>query len=140
MDELVEIDVRELQALINEFERRGKSFSRITPTVASILTTAVEDEFNTEGHGQWPPLSAATVAKRRGTTAMILQDTGNLAGSMRPDHGSDWGAAATDVPYAIFHVSSAPRSKIPLRDFLAVDTPDVLDEIGDLLAYELVEL
>ena len=144
MSELVELDVSELSGLLEKFARRGRSFREITPQVAEILVTAVDDEFDTEGQssGGWAPLAPSTVAGRRkgGLGAKILQDSSNLVGNIRPDYGSDYGEAATDVPYAIFHVSSAPRKKLPKRDFLAVDRPDVLEEIANVLGYALVEL
>ena len=141
MNKAVEIDMSRFVEMLRRWEKKGHELRRITPTVAAILVTAVEDEFNTEGAstGGWPPLAASTLARRRGTSAKILQDTGVLAGSIRPDYGSDWGAAATDVPYAIYHVSDAPRTKIPKRDFMAVDTPDVMRELEDVFAEWLVE-
>lgn len=139
-NELVQLDMSDMQRLLRQLEGRGKHLAPVLPAIADILVTAVEDQFDSEGQGRWPPLAASTVAGRRmgGAGHKILQDTGVLAGSVRPDHGSDWAAAATDVSYAIFHVSSAPRKKIPKRDFLAVDTEDTLREVEDVLVAYLV--
>lgn len=138
--ELVHFDVSALTGLLRKLENRGRDVSKLTPLVAEILVTAVEDEFDTEGHGAWPPLAESTIAARRGGGggAKMLQDTSVLAGSIRPDFGDDFGAAATDVPYAIFHVSSAPRKKIPERNFLNVLHEETLLEIEDVLVAELV--
>lgn len=93
--------------------------------VSELLVSAVSDKFDQEGPG-WPALAPSTLAKRRGAEAQILSDTGRLAGSIEADHGPDWADASTDVGYAVFHVSDAPRSKIPLRDFF--DLPESVYE------------
>ncbi len=104
--------------------------------VAEMLVSEVGDKFDQEGPG-WAPLSPSTLAKRRGASAQILQDTGRLAASIRADSGPDFAEAATDVAYAVYHVSDAPRSRLPLRDFF--DLPDrVFDEASELLLAALV--
>ena len=51
----------------------------------------------------------------------LLQDTGNLVGSVTPYHENDLVEVFTNVPYAKYHISPAPRRVIPLRDFFAID-------------------
>jgi phage gpG-like protein len=186
-------------------------FRPVMKVVAEQLVAAVEEEFDTSGHGKWPPLAASTLGKgkwtgppkvgskrhakamaafyeargagasdREAQAAMrkaggvryvrrgrafadadrvgsakhdqtraayyeaigegkdhaealvsanraaqhggILQDTGALAGSIRGESGPDFALATTDKFYAVYHVSSAPRRIIPLRDFF--DVPD----------------
>ena len=65
-----------------------------------------------------------------------LKFNGQFAGSIRGDSGPDFAEASTDTPYAVFHVSDAPRSKIPLRN--PFDLPDAtLDEALDMIVAEL---
>jgi phage gpG-like protein len=52
----------------------------------------------------------------------LLQDTGNLVGSLRPEYADDFVEVYTNVPYAKYHVSPEPRRKIPLRDFFDINT------------------
>lgn len=63
----------------------------------------------------------------------LLQDTGVLVGSLTPHTAEDLIEVYTNVPYAKYHVSAAPRHKIPLRDFFDIDQAvferDILDMI-----------
>lgn len=52
----------------------------------------------------------------------LLQDTGVLIGSLTPYTSDDIIEVYTNVRYAKYHVSHAPRKKIPLRDFFDIDT------------------
>lgn len=216
---------RELRRLLEPFAK--VDFRPIMDVIAEQLVAAVSEEFDTSGHGKWPPLAASTLArgkwtpapkagskreakakaayyeargaggsegqalaaarraggmkyKRRGrafaeadrvgstrhaetiaayyeargaggtqeeaTKAAhkaaqrggILQDTGALAGSIRGESGPDFALATTDKFYAIFHVSSAPRRIIPLRDFF--DVPEsVYDEAANTLLEAITE-
>lgn len=98
--------------------QRGSNLRETMSVIAEDLVAAVSDEFESEGRGKWAPLAESTLAKRRkrGRGAKILQDTGRWAGSHHPVYGDDFAEAATDVSYAVFHVSDAPRTLIPLRN------------------------
>lgn len=63
----------------------------------------------------------------------ILRDTGLLFGSISPNYGPNFVEAFTNVPYGIYHTSSAPRRVIPLRDFFDIDQARVTEDIADLL-------
>lgn len=80
-----------------------------------------------------------SIRARRGTNAKILQDTGNLAGSIQPRSGSRVAEAFTRVPYAKFHVSDAPRNVIPKRDFLAIKFKDVTSQAAQILLREVLK-
>ena len=113
----------------------------MSPTMAIVaesLVAAVSDEFESAGRGRWEPLAESTLKRRRGSEAQILKDTGRFAGSIQADSGADFAEAATDVSYAVFHVSDEPRTVIPLRN--PFDIPDeVLEEANVLIATALVE-
>ena len=68
---------------------------------AEMLVAEVNDKFQSGGPG-WPPLAESTLARRRGSVAQILVDTGRLAGSIHGVHGADFAEAATDVSYAVY--------------------------------------
>lgn len=116
-------------ALGKILKKLGAKPADLTPTMAVVaeqLVAAVNDEFETGGHGKWPPHAKSTIRRRRvgsGQGApLLLKDTGALAGSIHEEHGADFALATTDKFYAVFHVSDAPRSIIPLRNFF--DVPD----------------
>ena len=128
-------------ALTKILKRMGAKPADLTDTMAVVaeqLVAAVGDEFNTGGHGKWPAHAESTKAKRRGGGGQLLMDTGALAGSIRGEHGADFALATTDKFYAVFHVSDAPRSLIPLRNFF--DVPDdVYEEAAITILAALAE-
>lgn len=63
----------------------------------------------------------------------LLQDTGVLIGSLTPFTAEDLVEVYTNVRYAKYHVSPAPRKKIPLRDFFAIDTQAFERDIVDMI-------
>lgn len=135
----VEADTREIEKALSRFRARGGDLSSTMAVIAEDLVAAVSDEFESAGRGNWPALAESTLKGRRGSGAQILVDTGRLAGSIQPDSGPDWAEAATDVSYAVYHVSDAPRTKIPLRNFF--DLPEeVFDRASDTIAAELAGL
>jgi phage gpG-like protein len=131
----VSIDASELVGAIEAFEKRGKRLDDAMSVAAELLVSAVNDKFEAAGPG-WAPLAESTLLRRRGSVAQILVDTGRLVGSIHSLHGPDFAEAATDVSYAVYHVSSAPRSRLPLRDFF--DLPErVFDDILELILQQL---
>ena len=134
----VDWNADELVTRVEELRERGGDLSGTMAVVADLLVAAVNDEFESQGRGNWPPLAASTHAKRRGSTAQIHLDTGRFAGSIRADSGEDWAEAATDVSYAVYHVSDAPRSIIPKRDPFDVDEAR-LDEGTEIILAALIE-
>ena len=132
------VDTSELDRELGAIERRVTDYSGVTPVLAEILKGYVDDRWSSGGNGQWPPLAASTLYKRRlhGKGAQILLDTGRAAASVEAAHGADWAGAYTDVSYMVFHVSAAARSVIPLRDPFDVEEaawPDFVDALGTWL-------
>ncbi len=76
--------------------------------VSEVLEPSVDEQFATDGHGQWAPLAASTIAGKGNDT--ILFTSGRLAGSFKRGGQENveeitrqslkWGSS---VPYAIFH-------------------------------------
>ena len=118
------VDITDLLDVLAGMEERAGDLSQPMALVAEDLVSRVNDKFESGGPG-WAALADSTLRQRRkaGRGAQILKDTGRLAGSIEPDSGSDYAEAATDVEYAVYHVSDEPREKIPKRDFM-----DVLDD------------
>jgi len=136
MPDDVILESRALELALQHFERRGKNLSGITPVIAEMLVAAVDDVFEAEGPG-WQRHAASTIAKNGGRDYPLLQQRGNLRGSIHGEHGPDWAMAATNVPYVIFHVSTAPRTIIPERNPFKV-RETVVDDVVDLVLSHLV--
>lgn len=126
------LDASELLARVGEVKRRGADLSPTMAIVAEQLVAAVSDEFESAGRGRWPELAESTLRGRRGSEAQILQDTGRFAASVRGDSSADFAEAATDVAYAVYHVSDEPREVIPLRNPFDVD-PAVIDSAVEII-------
>jgi len=122
---------------LEKLQRNGRDMTVAMRKVANVLVTAVEDVFESEGFGSWKRSKRAEL--QGGKT---LQDTGNLAGSIRPEHSKREAAAYTDVPYGRFHVAKEHGGILDdgderLRDYMAVDTADVLAEIEEIVLEEM---
>jgi phage gpG-like protein len=58
-----------------------------------------------------------------------------MAGGIHGEAGADYAEVASDTEYAVFHVSSAPRSRIPLRNFFDLPEQVYEDAVDAVLAY-----
>lgn len=109
--------------------------------LAEGLITAIDDEIQTEGQGEWRDLADSTLRRhpnRKG--GQLLQgDTGELANiqHMSSSPGPDFVEVGSPAPYAIYHTSPKPRKQIPLRDFLDIDMAAVMDGIADDILREI---
>lgn len=130
----VGVDTREVERLLAAYRKAGGDLSGTMAVIAEDLVAAVNDEFETGGRGRWPPLAESTLNSRRGSVAQILVDTGRFAGSIRAESGPDFAEAATDVSYAVYHVSDAPRTIIPLRNPF-----DIPEEVFERAAQTILE-
>ena len=126
------VDISELLSALHDFEDQAQDLSAPMAVIAEALVGRVNDKFESGGPG-WAPHAASTSAKRRGGGGELLKDTGRMAASIQADSGPDFAEAATDVEYAVFHVSDAPRSKIPKRDFMDVLDDGMLDEAAETI-------
>lgn len=116
----VTVDASELHARIEAFTKRADDLSPIMQVIAEDLVAAVSDEFESEGHGKWPPHAPSTLRRRRGGAGKLLQDTGLLAGSIEPHFGPDFAEASTGVDYVRYHLEGG--AIIPRRN--PFDVPD----------------
>ena len=136
MADVVQLDTKEIADAISRIARQGERMPQeVLPHAAEVLHAAVLEVFETEGFGSWerfwwerdglpkPP------GRRWQGTPKLLQDTGNLVGSMTPEHGVDYAEVFTNVPYGKYHASQRPREVIPLRDFFDVDEAELVEEI-----------
>ncbi len=127
----VEVDASELIRLLDGFEQRGGNIGPTMAIIANDLVTAVDDQFQTEGGGDWPGFAESTLRTRAGGT--LLQDDGILAGSIEPNSGARFAEASTGVAYAVHHIFGAPKASIPARNFFDIDD-DVFEAAAELIA------
>ena len=67
----------------------------------------------------------------------LLQDTGNLVGSVTPFSANDVIEVFTNVPYAKYHVSPEPRRVIPLRDFFDIDLANFEADVVRMVLFRI---
>lgn len=119
-----EFDMSGIDSVLNQMGKRVESFPM--EILATGLEGAVDDVIQSEGFGEWMPLSQATIRinpKRKG--GKLLQDTGQL-GNMQPSFGADYAEVTSPAPYAGYHIEGTRW--MPARDWTAVDMDTVLEE------------
>lgn len=135
----------DFSALGETLEQMGAAGAEVmaqsAPVIAQNLVYHIEEVFAREGavagRPRWPDLAESTKRQRRGTSYVILQNTGALAGSITPYYEGPVADAFTNVPYGGFHVSKAPRHVLPLRDFTAIDMEAAQKEGADIILAQL---
>lgn len=142
MAETVRADFSQLDGLLDDLELAVGDVSRVMPVIAEALHSQVMEVFIQEGavagRSKWPDLAESTKKQRRKSASYtILQDTTNLIGNIMPDHGDRFVEAWTNVPYAVFHISKAPRKQLPLRDFFDIDQEEFVNEATDIITAAL---
>lgn len=129
----IEIDPAELvRGLERVIDPARLDMTPAMRVIGELLVERVHEEFDTAGQGEWPELAEST-RRRRGDDAQPLLDTGRWRNSNQVEADSDSVVVSTDVEYSVFHVSSAPRSVIPLRNPYVL-REDAEDEIVETIA------
>ncbi|QBP09844.1 phage virion morphogenesis protein [Cupriavidus metallidurans] len=94
------LNTADLDAAMNRLANIGLLHT-LTPKLAVELLSLTEENFETEGHGDWAPWAESTKAARLARSpkgaGKILQESGHLARSVVTGHGTDY--AAVGVPY-----------------------------------------
>ena len=144
MAEGVKIDFTTLQQVVSLVGKRGtRALHEMAPAIAESLVSEVLEVFETEGRGTWQRYwwEVQGLPKPKGRrwrgNPRLLQDTGNLVGSITPASDDLVAEAFTNVPYAKYHASKAPRAVIPLRDFFDIDMASFEADVVDMLLYRL---
>lgn len=115
MASTVTVDTAQLQRAIAKFPARAKDCSRQLDVIGEDIIAAIQDRFTSGG---FQALAASTLKfkARHGKSAQPLI----FNGTWRREHHKRVEPRAVDVlttvPYAVYHVSDGPRSKIPLRN------------------------
>jgi hypothetical protein len=122
--------IRELEDIVHDVETYPMEL------IAEGLVGAIDDEIESEGKGQWEPLSPNTIKRRpKRRFGALLQDIGPLA-NIQPAHGPDWAEAASSAPYAGFHITGTEH--MPKRDWTDIDLDYVMEGFIDEIMEQAV--
>jgi phage gpG-like protein len=136
MDEgfVVSVDTSEMVLELQELEHRGYNMTEVNEQLAQILHVMVEDKFENQGPG-WKGFAPSTLRRRRkSTTPHLLQDTGDLVGSLTPFGGTDFAEVFTNKKYARYHLEGDGVEK---RDFFDIDVPKALEMFDEIITAEI---
>lgn len=131
---------------LNEIERRSVDTKRLMADLAMVLEVAVDENFETEGRGDWDPLTPTTISRRSNPTAKILEVSGILSGTITSSYSDTEAIAGTNDIKAATHQFGArkgeygqtkhgvpiPWGDIPARPFLFVTEGEV-DEMEQIV-------
>lgn len=146
---VVKFAMDELVAIVDKMRDRADTVPRAP--LALIIADAIEEEIETEGHGDWAEFSPATIAmhpmtkkgkkiSRSRAGGKLLQSTGKLA-NIQTKSSHKWVKAFSPAKkYAHYHVTGTRRfgrQYMPARDFLAVDLDAVIERIGVVFLEEM---
>lgn len=88
-----------LDAWLSKLVTSTKSPRPLFRAMAGTLAAETEKNFGAQGRPAWLGLAPSTL-KRRGGEAKILQDSGQLAGSVVSRYGNDFAQVGSNKPYA----------------------------------------
>lgn len=131
---------------LNEIERRSVDTKRLMADLAMVLEVAVDENFETEGRGDWDPLTDTTKSRRRHPDGKILDDTGKLSNYITSSYSDTEAVVGTIDIRAATHQFGArkgeygqtkrgvpiPWGDIPARPFLFV-TEDEVQEMEEIV-------
>jgi len=130
----IELDVTGVQNAIKSIGYRVKGFPM--SVIAVRLLTEVSDLIESEGGGEWEPLSPNTLKRRpRRIGGKLLQDRGILA-NMQPSSGSNWAQATSPATYGGYHVTGTKW--MPKRDFTGINLSRFLEMAADDILQEVI--
>lgn len=132
-----EIDASEFATAVRLYEQRAERIDRLLGPIAQELAATVSDVFEAEGP-DWEPLAESTLEQRRGSDAKILQDTGQLVGSVLTRYSLNYAEAYSPVEYAKFHATGTGR--MPQRNPFDPGPFEraLLDRVEDMILDELL--
>lgn len=124
---MIEINIDD-EAFNSAFRRLTSgvvSASPLMQVLAGDMMDEVEENFAQQGRPKWLGFKHTPSKKRGGTSARLLQDTGQLASSITPSSDSNSAKVSTNKEYAAIHqfggnAGRGKTAKIPARPYLSV--------------------
>lgn len=133
----IHYEAKQLGEVVDQFRTAGGNVGLLTPLIGEELHSEIIGNFeNQRGHqqGPWPPRKDPM---KRGGEHPLLRDTSVMFGSLTMVSDAEGAEVYTNVPYAKYHVSHEPRTKMPLRDFFDIDTASVTEYSIELITDSL---
>lgn len=148
----ITINLRGLRKFAGKVKDNSPVMNKIVKQWAVRYRSFIQERFvkYSRGGGNWPPLKAATLKRRRGTTAAILRDTGTLFSALAPTFQSLPGqhekrikfgvevgyggphahpsGAATVADIASFHQQGS--GPLPKREIIVAPPQAVIDKMA----------
>ena len=133
-EEIVEFDGSEVVKELKKLQVRGYNLADVNMQLAQILHVMVEDKFENEGPG-WQPFADSTLRRRRHSKSpKLLQDSGDMVGSLTPFGDPEYAEVFTNKAYARYHLEG---DGVPQRDFFDIDVPKALEMFDEILTSEI---
>lgn len=111
----VTLDLDAFDGLAEKIAKRSIDLTPQLEVIGQDVMNAVQDAFK---QGSFVPLAESTLKRKakagKSSQPLIYDGTWRRQHHTRVESNSV--TVVTDVPYAVYHVSSAPRTKIPLRN------------------------
>lgn len=118
----IQINIKEAQQAINNLQNKLKDLSPLMLAISETMKSAVDENFETEGHGTW-------AETQRG--GRILQDSGHLKNSINSFYNNKQAIVGTNVIYAAIHnfggKNRRMKEALPARPFLVLNDQAIED-------------
>lgn len=148
----INLDTSELERVLHNAANHLTHTAPLMEDISRQLVTETKLNFDFGGRPAWAGLSPVTLARRAHGGGAILQDSGELKGSIKASHTVDTATVGTNLKYAPTHQFGArqgefgrsdrntplPWGDIPARPFIPMDKNGDISYDGFLAVREVV--
>lgn len=148
----INLDTSELERVLHNAANHLTHTAPLMEDISRALLSETMMNFQLGGRPAWAGLSPLTIARRRGGSGAILQDTGELKRSIKATHTNDTATVGSNLKYAPTHQFGAkqgefgrsdrntplPWGDIPARPFIPMDKNGDISHDGFLAVREVV--
>ncbi len=103
----VRIENDEISGKLKEMQERGSDLRPVLSLISEDMYDAVMENFETEGHGNWPRLAASTLRqlRKKGKAGgkMLNRSAGGLKSSIQASSDDNMAVVGTNKIYAAIH-------------------------------------
>ena len=148
----INLDTSELERVLHNAANHLTHTAPLMEDISRQLVTETKLNFDFGGRPAWAGLSPVTLARRAHGGGAILQDSGELKGSIKASHTVDTATVGSNLKYAPTHQFGAkqgefgrsdrntplPWGNIPARPFIPMDKNGDISHDGFLAVREVV--
>lgn len=148
----INFDASELERVLHNAANHLTHTAPLMENISRQLVTETILNFDFGGRPAWAGLSPVTLARRAHGGGAILQDSGELKGSIKASHTVDTATVGSNLKYAPTHQFGArqgefgrsdrntplPWGNIPARPFIPMDKNGDISYDGFLAVREVV--